>query len=224
MSPLVPVAQLYARDVPDLRPPGRADLLQVLWCPSEHPPFLKPTIQLFWRTAADVSSSVLTSPPTPADVQYGYMPKPCVLSPEQVTEYPNFLELSQELRAKVNDWSTWRAVGIVMDDAYEEPQEYYSDELSEAPGWKVGGWPPWGLTDPAARFCINCGTVMAPLLTIASNESRDYRRGWVPTEDQGIAVIDGDPVRNPPGIQVSKGNHLQLYSCRMCSHHTTLIQ
>ncbi len=31
--PLVPVAQLYARDVPDLPFPEGTDLLQVLWCP-----------------------------------------------------------------------------------------------------------------------------------------------------------------------------------------------
>lgn len=33
--PLVPVAQLYARDVPDLPFPEGTDLLQVLWCPYE---------------------------------------------------------------------------------------------------------------------------------------------------------------------------------------------
>ncbi|GHD78066.1 hypothetical protein GCM10010317_096810 [Streptomyces mirabilis] len=36
---MLPVAQLYVRDIPLLRPPGRseADLLQVLWCPIDHP-------------------------------------------------------------------------------------------------------------------------------------------------------------------------------------------
>lgn len=91
VSPLVPVAQLYVRDVPQLRPPGLADLLQVLWCPSEHPPCYKPTTEVFWRTAADVNS-VLAAPPIPADVQYGYMPQPCVVSPEQITEYPSGVE------------------------------------------------------------------------------------------------------------------------------------
>lgn len=30
---MLPVAQLYVRDVPDLSPPEGKDLLQVLWCP-----------------------------------------------------------------------------------------------------------------------------------------------------------------------------------------------
>jgi hypothetical protein len=223
VSPLLPVAQLYVRDVPLLRPPGRTDLLQVLWCPSEHPPEYKPTTELFWRTAADVTH-ILTSPPEPTEAQYGYTPQPCVLAPEQVTEYPNILELDEELQQQLRDRTAWQAAGVEMDDSYEEPDELYSAELSEAPGWKVGGWPPWGLTDPIARFCINCGSAMSPLLTIASDECRDYRRGWVPKEEQAIAVIDNDIVSNPPGIQISDANNLQLYFCPKCYTHTDLIQ
>jgi hypothetical protein len=33
---MLPVAQLYVRDVPGLRPPAGADLVQVLWCPFDH--------------------------------------------------------------------------------------------------------------------------------------------------------------------------------------------
>jgi hypothetical protein len=32
---MLPVAQLYLRDVPLLRPAGHTDVLQVLWCPNE---------------------------------------------------------------------------------------------------------------------------------------------------------------------------------------------
>src|SRR5438067_6270593 len=35
---MLPVVQLYVRDIPLLRPPRQADLLQVLWCPFDHPP------------------------------------------------------------------------------------------------------------------------------------------------------------------------------------------
>jgi hypothetical protein len=33
---LVPVLQLYARDIPELPFPGQTDLLQLLWCPNWH--------------------------------------------------------------------------------------------------------------------------------------------------------------------------------------------
>lgn len=224
VSPLLPVAQLYVRDVPLLRPPPQADLLQVLWCPSEHPPEHKPPTELVWRTAADVTH-VLAAPPRPSEAQYGYAPEPCVLAPEQVTEYPGFLELDEDLRQRLSDWSAWQAAGVAVDDSYEiAPQEYYMDELSLAPGWKVGGWAPWGLTDPVARFCVNCGTAMSPLLTIASGEWSTDGRGWVPYEDQALAGAEDDSVSNPPGIQVSDANHLQLYTCPQCYTHTSLIQ
>ncbi|WP_405617233.1 hypothetical protein [Streptomyces sp. NBC_01508] len=224
-SPLLPVAQLYVRDVPLLRAPGRCDLLQVLWCPFEHPPEYKPTTASYWQTAADVTN-LLTAPPQPSEVEYdGYVPEPCVLAPEQITEYPNYLDLSEELQQQLADWSTWRAAGVAVDDSYEiAPQEFYMDELSLAPGWKVGGWPPWGLTDPIPRFCVACGVAMSPLLTIPSNEWGADNKGWIPYEDQALAALDDARVSNPPGVQISGGNNLQLYGCPEFHPHTDLIQ
>jgi hypothetical protein len=158
-------------------------------------------------------------------VQYGYVPEPCVLAPEQITEYPNFLELDKELQQQLSDWSAWQAAGVAVDDSYEmAPEEFYEDELSIAPGWKVGGWPPWGLTDPIARFCVACGAAMSPLLTIASDEWHAGNKGWVPYEDQALAVLDEARVSNPPGVHVSDANHLQLYVCPKCCTHPDLIQ
>lgn len=214
LSPLLPVAQLYVRDVPLLRSLGRADLLQVLWCPFEHPPEYKPPTVLFWRNTADITD-VLTTPPEPSEVEYdGYVPEPCVLAPEHITEYPAFLGLSKELQQQLADWGTWQAAEIVVDDSYETaPEGLYTNELSVAPGWKVGGWPPWGRTDPVARFCIACGAAMSPLLTIASGEWSANNKGWVPYEDQAPAALDSRSASNPPGIQVASGDHLQLYVC-----------
>lgn len=226
VAPLVPVAQLYARDIPLLRPPGRTDLLQVLWCPFEHPPEHKPTTALFWRTAADVTH-ILTAPPEPVETEFThyYLPEPCVLAPEQITEYPNFLELDRELQQQLSDWDRWKAAGVEIDDSYEvAPQEFYGNELSIAPGWKFGGWAPWGLTDPIDRFCIHCGTKMTPLLTISSEEWNPIGKGWVPYEDQALGALDDDRLSNPPGVQVSDANHLQIYCCPNVHEHTDLIQ
>ncbi|GAA3250370.1 hypothetical protein [Streptomyces lavendulae] len=127
------MAQLYVRDVPSLRPHARAgaDLLQVLWCPFDHPPEgIMPQTALFWRSAASVTE-VLTTPPETAVVEWEeYVPEPCLLSPEQVTEYPDSMELGEEL-----------------------PESFYRNELSVAPGWKAGGWASWGYTAPVPRFC-----------------------------------------------------------------------
>ncbi|KKD01929.1 hypothetical protein TN53_43360, partial [Streptomyces sp. WM6386] len=80
--PMLPVAQLYLRDIPLLRPPGQADLLQILWCPYDHDPDNKPSTALFWRSAATVVD-ILAVPPDPYEADYpGYVPEPCVLAPE----------------------------------------------------------------------------------------------------------------------------------------------
>ncbi|MFD7631521.1 hypothetical protein ACFV7Q_36865 [Streptomyces sp. NPDC059851] len=226
-NPMVPVAQLYVRDVPLLRPPGRADLLQVLWCPFEHEPDHKPPTALFWRSSAEVTD-VLAAPPGPFATEYdGYVPRPCVLAPEQITEYPDPLDLSKELQQQLGDWNNWQSAGSAVDSSWAPyPESFYGSHLSRAPGWKVGGWPPWGLTDPVARFCAACGTGMVPLLTIASDEWDSSNHDWIPYEDRALAATPGTGAANPPEVQISRGNHLQLYVCPESPDHphTDLIQ
>ncbi|MFI8966146.1 hypothetical protein ACIGO8_28990 [Streptomyces sp. NPDC053493] len=224
---MLPLVQLYVRDVPLLRPPGQADLLQVLWCPCEHPPEHKPPTALFWRSSTEVTDALVTPPKTCAVEYDEYVPEPCELAPEQITEYPNLLELTEGVRQQLGDWSRWQAAGSDVDSTYAPyPEAFYTRELSVAPGWKVGGWPPWGLTDPVAQLCAVCGTKMDPLLTVASNEWDSSNRGWIPYEDQALAGIPRAGVENSPRVQVSRGNHLQLYVCPTSpAHpHADLIQ
>ncbi|MFD5511481.1 hypothetical protein ACFWIB_27445 [Streptomyces sp. NPDC127051] len=217
---MVPVAQLYVRDIPLLRTPGRADLLQVLWCPFDHEPDDTPLTALFWRTAADVTD-VLAAPPEPFDVEYeGYVPEPCLLAPEQITEYPNPLELSKELQQQLADGSRWQAAGLVNRYVLA-PDEFYWSELSVAPGWKAGGWTRWGLTDPVPRPCPACGTGMDPLLTIASSEWKSNTESWIPYEDQALATPSPDHSEpwNPTRLDLARGYDLQLHVCPVSPEH-----
>ncbi|MFF2191380.1 hypothetical protein [Streptomyces sp. NPDC058157] len=229
--PMLPVAQLFLRDVPLLRPPGQADLLQVLWCPYEHEPEHKPSTALFWRSAAEVGD-VLTAPPEPYEADHpGYVPEPCVLAPEAITEYPNSLELSPELQLLLDDWSRWQAAGADVDSSWAGyPGEFYAVHLGNAPGWKVGGWSPWGRTDPAPLYCAVCEARMAPLLTIASSEwDGDESRTWVPQEDQAHASRShyaGQDPSQPTGVEVGSTDNMQIYVCTASPEHphTDLIQ
>ncbi|MBA5222552.1 hypothetical protein [Streptomyces griseoaurantiacus] len=222
--PLLPVAQLYLRDVPLLRPPGEADLLQVLWCPYDHEPDWKPATAVFWRSAASVGD-VLTTPPEPSEANYpGYVPEPCLLAPEVVTEYPGSLDLSPESREAVGDRSRWQAAGVDLDDSYAEyPAEFYDAGLAEAPGWKVGGWPPWGRTDPYRLHCQVCEARMAPLLTIASFEWDGGTRGWAPREDRAAAHAAahraGLSPAQPTRVEVGSADNMQLYVCPASPEH-----
>ncbi|MFF4161405.1 hypothetical protein [Streptomyces sp. NPDC001678] len=83
--PMVPVAQLFLRDIPLLRRPGQADLLQIRWCPYDHDPDDKPSTALFWRSAAE-AGDIFATPPEPYEADHpGYVPEPCVLAPETIT-------------------------------------------------------------------------------------------------------------------------------------------
>ncbi|MGW1198039.1 hypothetical protein ACWD4B_19700 [Streptomyces sp. NPDC002536] len=226
---MLPVAQLYVRDIPLLRTPGRADLLQVLWCPFEHPPEPKPRTALFWRSAAAVTD-ILITPPEPAVVQFnGYVPEPCLLDPEQTTEYPDPMELTKELRDQMQDWNTWQAADAAPDSSYElAPEEFYGRVLSIAPGWKADGWTRWGLTDPVPRICPACDTEMNPLLTIASTEWDASTRSWIAYDEQAQATPStANPHSvNPAMVEIAGGYDLQLYTCPASPDHphTDLIQ
>ncbi|MEU0056918.1 hypothetical protein [Streptomyces sp. NPDC006334] len=225
--PMLPVAQLYTRDVPlPVGPPG-ADLLQVLWCPFDHP--THPRTVLFWRSSETVTD-VLAAPPEPSTVQFAwYLPEPCSLAPEQVTEYPNPMELDKELQDQLSDVSRWQTAGDAWDSRYAvAPDEFYANRLAHAPGWKTGGWSRWGLTDPVPRPCPECGTETVPLLTIASAEWDSVTRSWVPEEEQAVPTPSN--LGNPPGdftlIDIAGGYDLQLHACPADpSHpHIELIQ
>jgi len=187
---MIPVAQLYARDIPDLHPPEGCDLLQVLWCPFDHFDPM-PKAKLVWRSSSSVTT-VLSEPPQPIVVQSEYyIPEPCVIHPEQVIEYPAPLELDEVLRERIEAWSEREKAGAEAESAYDEAESaYYQNELSVAPGWKVGGWAPWSFRDPYPMICTVCGAEMKPLLTISSDEWDLGSGSWIPIEDQ---ALDANP-------------------------------
>jgi hypothetical protein len=210
---MLPVAQLYARDVPGLRFPAGKDLLQVLWCPLDNSEGM-PETALFWRCAAEVGE-VLIDPPEPAAVDYfdQYVPVPCTLDPEQILEYPT--DLDGELGERVGRWTMrdipWVTLGGVSDD--DNP--YYS--LCVAPGWKIGGHIRWGLTDPFAQPCPACGVETEPLLTVATYEYGGDERHWIPLEDQ--MQDQSTAAHQPAGIQIGRGNKMIVRSCPASYDH-----
>jgi hypothetical protein len=198
-APMVPVAQLYARDVPGLPGPDGADLVQVLWCPFDHEDDgYVPSTVVRWRVAAEVTEP-LAAPPLPAAVDDNYLPQPCVLHPETVVEYPAPHCLPEELAGQVHEWE-------------EREEQQYQYDLSVAPGCKVGGHAPWSFSDPFPMSCPDCGADVEPLLTIASSEW-DGNMSWQPVED---AEADHPPFpapHEPTMLMIGRGYNLQLYTC-----------
>ncbi len=216
-SPLVAVAQLRAADVPDLRPPPGTppgtDLLQVLWCPNDHDiggGSLAPAATLRWRREAEVTS-VLGRPPAPATVGHrAYLPRPCVLHPEQVVEYPWWQQLPADLGQQVRCWDA-------------EHDGRYHRQLAAAPGWKVGGWPQWPTTDPLPLYCTGCGDPMRQLLQIDSGEWGDPGR-WCPLQERPLLAGAGTEhgaaaylaAAEPTGVIAGHTGLYRIFSCPSC--------
>lgn len=203
--PLIPVAQLYARDVPALSFPEGTNLLQILWAPFDDIEGCSDAVQLRWRRSSDVTKA-LTAPPEPSYVtDTDHVPAPCVLHPEEVQEFPPPHLLNEEQDSRVTAWAKARS------------EDYWSD-LSVAPGWKLGGWPAhFTFRDPAEANELHCGECRGPveaLLTIDSSEWDGGTGSWRPTED---ARRSGAPryrtACEPTMVNIGRGYTLQLYNC-----------
>ena len=208
-EPLIPVAQLYYRDVPGLPWPDRYDLLQILWCPLNHTgsetitPYC-PAFQVRWRTSAEVEVQ-LAEVLQPVKCVEEYMPRPCVVHPELVTEFPNYDDLPEHLQEAVTDWGD--RIGDGID---------YGFDIALAPGWKaMGHGGCWSLYEPYPMVC-ECGAEQLPLLTAASGEFDSGTVSWQPIEEAGAGWSLSDPV----GVHLGRGNTFQLYYCPESEHHT----
>ncbi|MGW4704147.1 hypothetical protein [Streptomyces sp. NPDC004285] len=181
--PLLALAQFHAHDVPDLAafaPRGR-DLLQVLWCPFDgHEDGglsdFGPSTRLFWRRAADVTDPLRVQPAPSVVAHARYVPKPCVLHPEQIVEYPWADYLPPALVERIDAW----------EDAFQErvgaAAPTYQYDLSLAPGWKIGGWDSWHRTDLVRVHCEACRAEMRLLLTLDATEGQ---ASWGPFPPAG---------------------------------------
>lgn len=204
-NPMVALAQLRADDIPDLPRPGGADLLQVLWCPFEHEQedVWGPTVRLHWRRESDVAD-LLAEPPKGEVGDEDYLPQPCRLHPEQVVEYPFPQELPSDVHERVDAWG-------------QDGPGYVSTFM--APGWKVGGYANWSLTDLGATPCPTCAGPTVLLLVIDSKEyDGGTRDRWRPIEERHPDRADPDRFESqePTGVQVGRWGALRIFACLRC--------
>jgi hypothetical protein len=211
---LIPVVQLYARDVPGLAFPEGTDLLQVLWAPGFEIEGCSTAVQVRWRLASQVRE-ILSSPPEPAYVECDdHVPEPCLLHPEPVRELPSDEALDEDLVMQLKAWCEHRSVS-------------YRNDLSIAPGCKAGGWPAhFTFRDPAEDdelHCGQCGGPVQALLTIDGSEWDGATGSWRPLEAGPDAPEPvGHPYRSlsePTMMTIARGYTLQIYSCVSTPSH-----
>ena len=218
--PLIPVIQLFRRDMPRLASvgwPDGVDVLRVLWCPREHEtPYWWPLPSIFWHTEADLDAGSTTLPGARV-VDETLHPHACVLHPEpDVIEYTIW-------DAPQGFWPPLRQRG----KAFEEATGLrFGSHLTVAPGTKVGGWPSWH--QPPHWPVCDCGGQAEYLLSIQSYEfdgSESIR--WTPLHDQDVVsqfyrdrssvsfeVLE--KIRNPHGLQIGRSGGLHIFICMKC--------
>jgi hypothetical protein len=207
---LVPLAQLWAADIPTLPRHGGAALLQVLWCPHDHEFYdvgwvYGPIPRLIWRGEEAEHWPVIGPEQPVLGHDMPYLPTPCVLHPELITDYPWYEELSPSIQAELDTW-----------DKEHPSVENYQYGLSVAPGWKVGGWPAWHLTDQAEVTCGQCTARMDLLLTIDSSEwEGPPETRWRPVEEPPLS-LETVTQNEPTGVIVGRYGALRIFLCLRC--------
>jgi len=233
---LVPVLQLRKRDVPDMKFPVGADLMQLFWCANEEAHDYQPEPRIWWR-AEDAIKSVrtdepdLSSFPEPSHWGDGYVPFECAVYPERVIEYPSGDDLNElagaELAARIAQLIENMNIDPI-DDMVERFASQYGPsgpgdlafyELGQCPGSKVGGNP--GFKRGGLQY--------DHLATLASWEfdSASFRR-WLAVEDQRLLAPPGElltwrrlfresdfrPLQVASGMQFGRTQRAHIYICR----------
>lgn len=211
---LVSVAQLPAADVVGLPFPDGTDLLQVLWCPvhhrQPHPEGWGPAGRVVWRRAADVAEELPDQPDGWAeweDDPEGVVPRPCVLHPEPLPDFPPADGLPRDLRDRL------AATG----------SEGLYDLLSVRPGCKAGGSMDWTVASrPAALDCPACA---APYTLLLQVDSYEFLPGdtdgyglsaFAPPGESGLVPLSDAhwEASRPTGMSVGRGDsHGGLFVC-----------
>ncbi|MFC0435675.1 GNAT family N-acetyltransferase [Kutzneria buriramensis] len=209
-APLVPILQIFERQVPELPFPHGTDVLQVLWCAFDHPDTWTVRTEIFWRDSAGLGP---VTPPMPLWADEDYLPAPCVLHPERVVDYPSW-----DLPSAVWDVLEPRLTQLEMETGWS-----YQHHLSVSPGVKVGGYPTW-TQEADWPGCPGCSNPMAHLLTVGSAEfDGGSWQTWLPVEDTPASgtVLDLDlPARtasqSAPGLMLGDMGGVYLFECLTC--------
>ncbi|MFD5247230.1 DUF1963 domain-containing protein [Amycolatopsis sp. NPDC058340] len=200
-GPLLAVAQFFGRDLPNLPFPDGTDLLQVLWCPCEHDAThaFGPAVRLVWRRAGDVNE-VLDEPPHPTAAEGEFSPKPCVLNPCEVVDYPDVREIPDEIKSTLSF--------VDEDGFFDEDSDAYNSWPTVTLGSKLGGWAYFWQSDPWQLDCHDCGTPLRLLLSFHTHESQDDRCSCP------------QPQRNPVGWRFGRDGALNVFACTQDVTHT----
>jgi len=222
---LTPALQIHKRDLPAgyegaISFKDQTDLLQVLWCPQDHDLDYDLHPRLYWRNA-DQLDGVLE--PKTID-EFGLVPRPCILIPEMVNEYPDPIEveLAVEQFEREDFQNAVRNIPLFADEPWTVATDAgyaFQTYLSSAPGTKIGGHPSW-VQDEAYPTCGNCGALSQHFLTFSNSEYDGVSWGrWLPMEERDTLTSPysvRSEVQSPADWSFGDGARLYLFLCERC--------
>ena len=130
------------------------------------------------------------------------------MHPEQVREYQYGGLLPEDLDARITAWQEQ----VAAEYGGEEGVDYQFD-MSLAPGWKVGGFANWSLTDPYPMVCSTCGAAMTLVFTADSSEWQGSGGSWRPVEEPARAP------GTPTDVTIGRGYALYIFGCPASFDH-----
>ena len=221
--PYVVGAQIRKQDVPEITFRRNTDLLHVLWCPNDHGYYACPEVAVFWRSSRIRGHSPDCAGHAKAEEQY--VPTPCVVHPERLTEFPDGAELPQE---EFNAIEASEAISDALTHLGAEPFGHwrvpdtntglYYSWLSVAFGTKVGGYPHW-VQDPEYPTC-DAGHPMEFLMSFGSREFDGASWGrWLPIDERELLTEPyalRSEAQSAMGCSFGDAGHLYLFICRQC--------
>ncbi|WP_460068841.1 YwqG family protein [Streptomyces sp. YKOK-I1] len=212
--PLVPVLQLFARDVPLLEFPQGEDVVQLLWCALIHDEDPAGVVlpRLYWRNEAEtVAAGLLHDVPAPraGECEDDFVPRPCTVCPTPAVEYPGH-DLPDELLAALRPRL----------EELEDRFGYWYTEAASALQNKVGGYPAW--TQPPNWPHCGQGHRMEHLFSITGEPA--YGR-WLPLDEHAPGTTqpewDAPAVQDVldtigPELEIGDAGGLYVFLCRRC--------
>jgi uncharacterized protein (TIGR02996 family) len=221
--PLVGALQLRKEDIPEVGFKRGTDLFQLLWCPHDHEPGYCPAPEVYWWRRDAITTA--GSHPAPSSAEQWYVPKPCLLYPERVVEYPDPFELDHDIDEQIQESSEFeRALELVQKMSVgqwslpDDTEQLYQCWLSTADGTKVGGYPDW-VQDSEYPSC-SCGKTMELLVMFSSWEFDGGTWGrWVPIEERDVLDANSgqrEVVHSAAGWMFGDAGNMYVFSCRSC--------
>jgi len=164
------VLQLLKQDYPELPFPHDSDIFQLTWCPMDHE-FGLPEVTVRWRTRG-VLQPTRTSNPDHKWPEFGYLPQPCRIYADKVTEYPSWGDerMDESMRQRIGQSTALQKYferhGATTGD---EVLNYFFEWFGPYYGTKLFGHAAW-IQSPETPTCNSCGTQMQLLVSIQSWE------------------------------------------------------